>query len=295
MNMLKTVADYFISKAGKVPGLGYVFTALSLIAAIVLKKPEKDFDPIVVWIVWLLAFLFYFFSGILDDIIFDPQYEPDEKRKHRKGWGRTWRKCIRWCFYPVKHLLALLPKVAHLADTRRRAADKLNSEHKQCEGIYKSAVMLFEKSDEWDKSVKLWLDLSKMARAFIIPALVIFISDVLAESLGIAKMTAWLSYPIISWFSCWVVALSMFVALLVLYTLFRILHMASLYEIILKSDISEVCPLNKEKYCEIPLLIVGKIIIPKHVLPIFHHPSTSENASNSGNLSGHVQQSENNR
>ena len=48
MSILEEVSDYFKSKAKKVPGLAYVATTISGIAAITLNRPEHDFHLLVV-------------------------------------------------------------------------------------------------------------------------------------------------------------------------------------------------------------------------------------------------------
>lgn len=277
MNIPEAVSDYFKSKAKKVPGLAYVATVISGIAAITLNRPEHDFHLLEVWVIWFVAFLFYFFSGILDDIVFDPLYgiqDPD-----REDWKRKWPPDARVIFLPIQWIVNLLPRTKKLTGIRRDAADKLNPDNYLSKGIYKSAEMFISKSEEWkDKYiVKIWLDLSKAARAFVIPLFILLLLDVSQEWIGVPKIKTFLNHHILNWFGLWYIALISLLVLLILYVWFRLLHMVKLYDLIDKSKLHTFFDSRvKVKNSTMKMLRIGSVIIPTSELDVYKKAEARE-------------------
>jgi hypothetical protein len=52
-------------------------------------------------------------------------------------------------------------------------------------GLYETAEKLFGKSDDWDRQVTLWLNLSKPTRIFVIPLIVTLAYN------GVCNLTNW--------------------------------------------------------------------------------------------------------
>jgi hypothetical protein len=162
-------------------------------------------------------------------------------------------------------------------EIRKKAADKLNPDNYCYKGIYKSAEMFFGKSDEWEDKVKIWLDLSKAARAFIIPLCILLLLDVSQEWVGVPNIKAFLNYRILNWFGLWYVALISLLVLLISFVWFRLLHMVILYELINKSNLLTlfVSPIEA-KDSNMKMLRIGNVIIPTSELPIYIEAKTKK-------------------
>ncbi|MFC2145831.1 SMI1/KNR4 family protein [Acidobacteriota bacterium] len=123
--------------------------------------------------------------------------------------------------------------------------------------------MFFGKSDEWDNKIKLALDLSKAARAFIIPIFMFLLLKFLSPFLGSPISIFTSTWSIIEIFVC-------LVNVFFLYLWLRVKHMIELYKMIEKSEIRLVYfPCSGSGSGKVEMVGIGKVFIPKDELPIF--------------------------
>jgi hypothetical protein len=267
MSIIRQVGEYLKSKSEKVPGLAYVATIISGIMAIFLNVSEENFGLWIISIVWFVSFMFYFFSGIIDDIIYEPLY--GLPRSNVKGLKFIWLRVARIIFAPIRWVVDSLPKTRDISEVRQSAARKFHSN--KITGIYGSAKKIFDGRDEWQDKVKIWLDLSKAARAFIIPLFIVLISDLLYVVSGWPDVRAISNYNILNWFIHWPVALIALITIFIVYLWFRILHMIALYDLVAKANVFtfEVAPIDAKNKNMQKMVCVGSVVLPANELPIY--------------------------
>jgi hypothetical protein len=267
MNIIGQVGEYLKSKSEKVPGLAYVATIISGVVTIFLDISEENFSLWIISIVWFFSFVFYFFSGIIDDIIYEPLY--GLPGSNVKGFKFTWSNVARFVFAPIRCIVDSLPKTRDMSEIRQSAARKFDPN--KITDIYKSAKKIFDGKDEWKDKVKIWLDLSKAARAFIIPLFIVLISDLLYLVSNWPDITTISNYRILNWFIHWPVALIALIIILIVYLWFRILHMIALYDLVVKANVFtfEVAPIDAKNKNMQKMVCVGSVVIPANELPIY--------------------------
>jgi hypothetical protein len=268
------IYEFLEKKAEKVPGLGYVATALSFAAAVLLRNSGENSPIWFMALVWLYAVFFYILGGVLDPIFYDPWFSlaPDASERLKFGWYRMMQRAN---VYSVT-----------LNQTRTRAARKLNDAAKgaveipdpDCErGIYKTAKNLFLKSDAWDNRVKFWLETSKAARAFVIPFTIVAACDIVR----------WLCFPgttirsspwkmLMSWPSASLLALATFL----LYLWLRVIPSVRLFQLVLDHDIfiiSAECFEGKDGGATVKrnLISAGSAVFRCDTVPLFRRDDAS--------------------
>src|SRR5262249_48097086 len=147
-----------------------------------------------------------------------------------------------------------LPMWNQLSDIRKCAALKLHEavdpKGKSARGIYKTAERLFSKSDEWEERIRLTLNCSKAARAFVVPLGLIFLYYVLRASLNLSA-PAWLTSPLVwSVLSPWQTPLVLSIIAFLTYMCLRVRHMIALYTLVTTTNIFSfsVCDRSGEQH-----------------------------------------------
>jgi len=227
-------------RAKKWPGIVQVASLLTVIAALVLHKPEKEFTLWQTALVLALAVLFHAMGTTVDDFVFDPLYglNPSGLLK------RAWRFVARLVFFPIKLTADLLPGTKEMANERKTATEKLRGRiagsaftcrtDEDCNGIYNSAKTLFESSEEWDGHVKPWLEMSKTTRSFVWPLFAVLVYDV--GHWRIEWLDRLLSLRVLNWLAWWEVSLAALLVALVLYVWLRTFHMRAMYKLVNDSE-----------------------------------------------------------
>jgi len=235
----------------KSPGLGLVVAGLTAIIAFGLHKSSRDFGVFPLLVILGIAYIFYRVGSFLD-YFFGIYYSADKDLSSRRGrWARK------------------------LDGARQGAARKLLEGKKdtryRTSGLYGTAVKLFGKSDDWDDQVKPWLNLSKAARAFVIPLFLILVYDALTNWLTPPNWLVppnWLASSLVwSILSQWLVAAIMLIISLFLYVRLRIRHMVALYELIEKANVFSFTGDQKEQ--KRTIICVSNVVSPVGELPIF--------------------------
>jgi hypothetical protein len=198
-----------------------------------------------------LTIALYRLGTFLDDWFFDPLFEPKTDAT------------LRW--------LGL-----RMREARARAAFFLESGRTdwsweckaQVEGIYGRAKKLFgEKTPQWQRHIKLPLEISKAARCFIIPLVLVFIYDRwpdflprLTVSDNLFRAYAFLANPAAEWLSIILAAV-----MCALYVKFRLDHMETLYTLVFSDSVFKqaLTPIassseSHEFSCEGCLIVIGR-------------------------------------
>jgi hypothetical protein len=198
----------------KVPGLGYVASLVTvLLGSLTIFRPEStEFRGIVVSIVALaLSIAAYRLGSVLDDWLFDPIFAPDVGQ---------FRSVRRWMWLATKRIRE---GTIDLNAARENAARVL---HLPLVGIYSETAMMFERTHAWEKHVKVPLELSKAARAFVLPALAVTLYEVMGSPWGLIAShvrPTILSPPILP--------AVLLAAMTNAYIRLRIMHMEELYKL----------------------------------------------------------------
>jgi hypothetical protein len=270
------IGAFLEKQAEKIPGLGYVATALSLVTAIVLRTSSEHMQVWLIALVWLYAVFFYLLGAALDPVFYDPWFSlyPADERRLKRAWYNFMR-IIPW-FYnkrlnekrmeaAIKLRKAVLEaaqraekEAERAAETAKCSADELASaldelqgikkkqgepekwdieaERKQS-GIYRTVNLLFQKSDSWDAHVKPWLEASKAARAFVIPLSLIGTCDIVKSIWFPHMATSHMATSPLKPFMGWLLAFPTACGSLLVYLWWRVVHAIHLYELVSKHDV----------------------------------------------------------
>jgi hypothetical protein len=258
------IEPFLEKQAEKIPGLGYVATALSLVAAIALSTSSEHFQVRLIALVWLCAVFFYFLGGALDPVFYDPWFSlyPTDPGPPKRFWYDLMRRFPIYCkdLAVARRKAALKLKQAALeaakADELAKAVNDLtvpsgnntnakrgewtkeaeNRAENEQSGIYQTAKALFQKSDSWEIHVKPWLELSKAARAFVIPFFLIGLFDIVKSICPHMAMSHIATSPL-KWFTNPLLALGLSFVSLVVYLWWRVVHATHLFELVSEHDV----------------------------------------------------------
>jgi hypothetical protein len=224
-----------LRRAGHVPGvLEAAQTALNVFGIVV---------PVTIAI--------YRLGTFLDDWLFDPLFEP-------KTDAALW-----WLGSGMREARA---RAAYFMETGMR--DWNRKCETQIEGIYGRAKRLYgEKTEQWKERIKLPLEISKAARCFIIPLVLVFAYNHWPEFLprltapdNVFRAFAFLARPWVEWSSVILAATAC-----TLYVVFRLDHMQKLYSLVVSDAEFRVAlcpsPSTSEKVefsCEGCVLIINQ-------------------------------------
>ena len=269
----------------KTPGLDLVVVTITglMVPFIINKDIMEDWGLVFVPAVWLIAVGLSRVSAFWDHCVFDPFYGTSEKKT--TWYARGCRVGSRILF-PVTVLIDHRPKTRLLNEKRRDAVLTLKGrptgsrlEPGADGGIYKSAVKIFEGTEEWEDDVKARLEYSKAARVFIFPLLIQigwgalhwatfgwthYLVIIRPEHEPMKTLVPILLNPIIGYLV--VLQITVF-----LYLYLRIAHMSNLFDLVIKSRVFRFV-VNCERDGQFEpreMLNVGSKVVPRCELEIF--------------------------
>jgi hypothetical protein len=150
-------------------------------------------------------------GSILDDWLFDPIFAPDDE---------GFNSFQRWIWRLAR---SIRNQAAALKSGRENAAKALNL---PVRGIYAESAIMFKRTEAWEKHVKLPLELSKAARAFVLPLLALTVYELAGSPWGSISGNSTAEF-----FSAPILPLILLVTVTYWYLQLRILHMEELYEL----------------------------------------------------------------
>ncbi len=202
------------STTEKIPGLGYVTAVLGgmLGTLTIVPKESSEWRGILFSLATMAVSIgFYRAGSVLDDWLFDPIFAPaDEGFNSFQRWVWRLTRGIR-------------DQASALKTGRENAAKALNL---PIRGIYAESAIMFKRTESWEKHVKLPLELSKAARAFVLPLLALTVYELAGSPWGSFSGNStpeFLSTPLLP--------LILLVTVTHWYLQLRILHMEELYEL----------------------------------------------------------------
>jgi hypothetical protein len=235
--------DFIKKIAEKIAGLPIVM----VIATWLLFSDAKELTVLDTIAIFVVSWLFYELGSCWDWLLFDVLYAPRKARE--EGRGR----------------LARVPLLEMLEKRREAAATTF---HCPITGIYAKAKQLFGETEDWE--LKFFLQISKAARTLLFPFIVILYcsllqlhtsdesaatKDAVKGAVAQASTNQWLDWfsprnPILLAFQghvhsgfTWMVVhqgfvLATIVLALLVYILFRILHLRKLYDLVSNARVS---------------------------------------------------------
>jgi hypothetical protein len=191
----------------------------------------------------VLCIILYWAGSWWDDILFDPLYStrirrPEYPRERRK---ERWRPIGRGFFAPLRRFTnRQFPSLrARILNRARATARKKLRRHEGEEfSIYTRSKKLLLHSEDWAREVHPWLELSKTARTFLWPLIVVLFLELLVQGLAAAQLlpipAARLLMPV-SWITSWwavIIVSAMLAAVTEIYVALRVRHMIAMYGLI---------------------------------------------------------------
>lgn len=296
------IEAFFEKQGEKIPGLGYVATTLSLLVAIVLSASSERFDIRLLSLVWLYAVFFYFIGGVLDPVFYDPWFSlyPTDAGPLKYFWYNLMQKFPVYDHDLVVARMSATIKLKRAAQatvkgTKQEEEMKLTESlgkltipekgskwtteakkraDKEQSGIYQTAKALFQKSDSWDARVKPWLELSKAARAFVIPLSLIGASDIVKSIWPSLKAASYAASSPLSWLMNPLTAFGLAFVSLVVYLWWRAVHATHLFELVSEHDAFTFKAQSTEEkdragMQETALITTGSAVFRLNKLPLF--------------------------
>ena len=225
MDASKEVVKELTKKFEKTPGFGYVVAIASLAFSAALEQSGQVSELQRGLLAIGVALIAYWFGGFLDELLFDPIYglPPEEVPKTTIG------KFVRsWVRTPLARLASRSTLVTEMTKERQEAARIFHPTNQK--GIYATAKKLLMHTDVWDGRIKLWLDLSKVARTLVLPALFLFLWEASARICGLPGPTFPSEQSVTSWLASPIGPAMVGLISMILYVDLRLRHMRLLYK-----------------------------------------------------------------
>ncbi len=265
-------AEKLLEKVGKkLPGFAEVGALAVVLTALVQDVPRESLALWVIAVVLFSCWLGYKAGSALDDIVFAPLYGVEDTTATLRV--RVWRWIGSRVLRPLRWIVG---RHSELNEARQKAATNVSPDGK-CEGneykgLYKTGAQVFQRTDTWEDKIEPWLKLSKAVRTVVVPLVGLmaydfigrwtFLDPVLDVRIRGVSFLAPLKW--------WWIALGAAIFALIVYLVFRVQYMISLYRLPESSEVFciDVTPLlekspatNGEK-AKRRLVCVGSVVIP---------------------------------
>ena len=235
----------------------------------------------VVGLALLACYLLYRVGSILDGVIFDPlyssnaldgqswkdwwrnlPYEPEGRLSQPPKLKDRWVKLANVIFRPATWLIRDSAETK-LYDLRRRAKETLGESALVDLQVYKSTAKVLHGSEEWERRVKLKLEISKAARTFILPLIAVLVYGILWDRWNWPLVKKVAALPLLDSYGSRIIAFTaLAVFALWVYLWFRMLHMHALYRLIVEKGFwySVKLPNNQP---DGRMLCIGTLVAPE--------------------------------